>query len=212
MSLEEILENAPEEIRAKFLSNQYKKGSHILYAGEENDYLFFLIKGEAEVYTLTQEGVMLSLNSYRATSFFGEYEVFDPNSTTHSILAKTACEVIRIHKTDLFQWMKADFDLTLNLLGHFASDVINSHKMNTRLAHLTTKERVLISIHSHYAIGNLDSLSKQILVQESYAPLRSVNRAIAALRSEGLIDYKKKQFTVISEHLLNNAIQEISDL
>lgn len=212
MTLDELINNAPLEIRNKFTHHRFVKGDHILYAGEKNEYLFFLIKGDAEVYTLTHEGVMLSLNSYHATSFFGEYEVFDPNSTTLSIIAKTDCKVIRVHKSDLFRWMKNDFELALKILNHFASDVINSHKMNMRLAHLTIKERVLISVNSHYTMDNLKNLTKGILVQEALAPIRSVNRALASLKSDGILDYRKKQFLVTDEALLKKAVNQIADL
>ncbi len=212
MTLDALVKNAPSEIRAKFTHHHFEKGDHILHAGEKNEFLFFLVAGEAEVYTLTQEGVMLSLNSYHATSFFGEYEVFDPNSTTLSIIAKTDCKVIRIHKSDLFRWMKNDFDLSMKILNHFASDVINSHKMNMRLAHLTIKERVLISIHSHYTMDNLKNLTKEILIQEALAPIRSVNRALVSLKADGILDYRKKQFLILDETLLKEAVNQIADL
>lgn len=212
MTIDQLIKSAPLEIQRKFSLHTYKKDEHILYAGEKNEFLFFLIKGEAEVYTLTQEGVMLCLNRYHATSFFGEYEVFDPKSTTLSIIAKTDCEVIQIHKKDLFKWMKDDFNLTLEILGHFASDVIQSHKMNMRLAHLTIQERVLSSIHSHYSMGNLSALTKPILIQETYAPVRSVNRAIASLKNAGIINYQNKQFSILDKHKLSLAMKRIADL
>jgi len=212
MSLDTILQKAPDQIQEKFIKNHFPQGSHILFAGEANDFLFFLMKGKAEVYTLNRDGVMLSLNTYHALSFFGEYEIFDPKSTTASIIAKTPCDIIKLHKKDLFQWMKTDFALTLEILGHFASDVIKSHRMNTNLAQLTIQERVLVSIYSHFTIGNLHALSKQILIQEAYAPLRSVNRAIASLKKEGLIDYSNKQFIIVNKGLLEAAVNQINTL
>lgn len=207
MELKTILAQAPKEIQNNLLAQTYKKGSHILFAGEGNDYLYFLIAGLAEVYTLTHEGVMISLNTYTATSFFGEYEVFNPKMTTHSVIAKTDCEIIQIHKNDLYQWMQKDFRLTLHILEHFATDVMISHQTNTHLAYLTIKERVLTSMYSHYIIGDLEALTKNILVQEVFAPLRSVNRAIAEIINDGTINYQKKRFMVSNEEQL---IQQIN--
>lgn len=210
MNLEMILMNAPKYIQESWITSTYQKGSHILFFGEENDYLYFLTKGKASVYIQNQEGVMMMVNTYRATSLFGEYEVFNPQMTTQSLIANTHCDITRIHKKHLYQWMKVDFDLTIHIIENFAKDIVYSHQTTSRLAFLTIKERLIISIYSHYQVGDLDTLTKEILQQEVYTPLRSLNRSLAECENERIFSYKKKVFTVINPNQLRKIAEAIS--
>jgi hypothetical protein len=106
--------------------------------------------------------------------------------------------------------MQIAFNLTLHIIEHFTMDVITSHQTNTRLAYLTIKERVFNSIYSHFLIGDLPSLTKGILVQEVYAPIRSVNRALTECAKEGIIRYEKKCFTVQNLKQLTSLVESMS--
>ncbi len=210
MNLDMILKNAPEHIQETWVTGTYKKGSHILFSGEENDYLYFLTKGQASVYMQNQEGVMMTVNTYHATSIFGEYEVFNPQMTTQSIIANTNCQITSIHKNHLHRWMQVDFDLTMHIIENFAKDIVHSHQTTSRLAFLTIKERLITSIYSHYRVGDLDTLTKEILQQEVYAPIRSLNRSLAECEKDGIFSYKKKSFSVIDPNRLRKIEEAIS--
>ncbi|BES65042.1 Crp/Fnr family transcriptional regulator [Gottschalkiaceae bacterium SANA] len=210
MNLESILQNAPQPIKKTWITGTYEEGSHILFSGEKNDHLYFLTKGQASVYMQNQEGVMMNVNTYYASSIFGEYEVFNPQETSQSVIANTDCQIIRLHKKHLHQWMQADFDLTMYILENFAKDVVHSHQTTSQLAFLTIKERLIVSIYSHDQVGDLDTLTKEIVQQEVYAPIRSLNRSLAACQEEGLFSYRKKTFSVVDPVRLRKIAEAIS--
>ena len=72
---------------------------------------------------------------------------------------------------------------------------VTSESMS-RIALLPIRERVLGCIWSYYSRGQLSSLTKEELVSQVRAPLRSVNRVVRGCIQQGIIDYRKKCFVV----------------
>jgi CRP-like cAMP-binding protein len=198
MDLKEFIDAAPEQIKKEFTYKKYKKGSHIILPNEENNYLYILTKGIAEVYRENHLGSMISLHIYEAVSFFGELEVFNTEIKTLGVIAKTECETIIIHKRDVYRWMREDFDFTFFIIEQLTARLISSSDIVTKLSLLTVRDRILCSIYTHYKIGDLNSLTKQKLSSEVCVPIRSLNRSIAQCINEGFIDFKDKKFTVNS--------------
>ena len=88
MELTLLLERAPSEIKKRFRHRNYGKGDQILLPGEENDRLFILTSGEAEVYDQNYDGASISLHIFRPVSCFGENEIFNADARTLGIRAR----------------------------------------------------------------------------------------------------------------------------
>ncbi|SHE37263.1 cAMP-binding domain of CRP or a regulatory subunit of cAMP-dependent protein kinases [Seinonella peptonophila] len=210
MNFGKIVNNAPAHIRKSFTYRTYKKGSIILHPGEQNNYLYILTTGIAEVFRQTYAGTMLSVFIYQSYSCFGEIEIFNENVKTLSVIAKQNCEIIAIHKEKVYEWMKMDFNFNFYIVKQLASKLILSSDIVAKLSLLTVKDRVLLSIYNHYKMGDLHNLTKQVLSSEACAPIRSVNRSIAQFVNEGFIDYKDKNFYVKSVIELEKNVECIS--
>lgn len=141
---------------------------------------------------------MVSLYIYDSYSCFGEIEIFNEKIKTLSVIAKQNCETIAIHKTTVYEWMRIDFNFNFYIIKQLASKLILSSDTAAQLSLLTVKDRILLSMHNHYKIGDLDSVTKQILSSEVHAPIRSLNRSIAQCINEGCISYKDKKFSIRS--------------
>lgn len=198
MNLKDLIDAAPEHIEKEFIYRKHKKGSLIILPYEENNYLYILINGSAEVYSQSYAGAMLSLYLYNSYSCFGEVEIFNKETKTSGVIARTNCETIAIHKKNVYEWMRIDFNFTFYIVEQLAAKLISSANTIAKLSLLTLKDRILCSIHAHYKIGNLDNLTKQKLSSEVCAPIRSLNRSIAQCINEGFIDFQDKKFTVNS--------------
>ncbi|MGY4688644.1 Crp/Fnr family transcriptional regulator [Salibacterium sp. K-3] len=192
------MNDAPMHIKNEFIYRRHKKGSLIIHPYEQNNYLYILYKGTAEVYRQSYAGTMVSFYIYDSYSCFGEIEIFNEKIKTLGVIAKQNCETIAIHKTKVYEWMKIDFDFNFYLIKQLASKLISSSDIAGQLSLLKVKDRILLSIHNHYKIGDLDNLTKQILSSEVRAPIRSLNRSIAQCINEGFIDYKDKKFSINS--------------
>lgn len=209
MDLKELVDTAPEHIRKKFIHRKYKKGSFIIHPDEENNYLYILVKGSAEVYRQSYAGAILSLYIFNPYSCFGEVEVFNKEMRTLGIIARTDCETMAIHKDTVYEWMRIDFNFTLYMTEQFAAKLISSSNIAAKLSLLKIKDRILYSILTHYKIGDLDKLSKQNLSGEVCSPIRSLNRSISECKKEGYIDFIDKKFTVNSIEKLNKYIEDL---
>ncbi|MED1915637.1 Crp/Fnr family transcriptional regulator [Bacillus thuringiensis] len=207
MNLKDIVNVAPERIKKEFIYKRHKKGRLIIHPNEHNDYLFILTTGIAEVYRQTYTGTMLSLYIYEAHSCFGEIEIFNEKIKTLGVIAKQNCETIAIHKSMVYEWMKTDFQFNFYLMRQLASKLILSSDTAAQLSLMTAKDRLLISIHNHYKIGDLDTLTKQMLSSEVCAPIRSLNRSITQCINEGFINYKNKKFSITSIEAIEKQLE-----
>jgi CRP-like cAMP-binding protein len=198
MNLKELVDTAPEHIREKFIHRKHENGSFIIHPDEENDYLYVLINGSAEVYRQSYAGTMLSLYIYNPYSCFGEVEIFNKEFKTLGVIAKTDCETLAIHKNDVYEWMRFDFNLTFYIIEQLSAKLISSSDTAAKLSLLKVKDRILCSMLAHYKIGDLDKLTKQNLSIEVCTPIRSLNRSVSECIAEGYIDFKDKKFTVNS--------------
>ncbi|MFJ7922249.1 Crp/Fnr family transcriptional regulator [Lysinibacillus fusiformis] len=198
MDFQAIVNDAPAHIKKEFIYRKHTKDSPIIHPHEQNNYLYILTTGTAEVYRQSYEGAMLSLYIYDSYSCFGEIEIFNEKMKTLGVIAKQNCETIAIHKTMVYEWMKIDFNFNIYIVKQLASKLTLSSNTTAKLSLLTVKDRILLSIHNHYKIGDLDYLTKQILSSEVCAPIRSLNRSISQCINEGLIHYKNKKFSIHS--------------
>ncbi|MFB4169072.1 Crp/Fnr family transcriptional regulator [Virgibacillus sp. JSM 102003] len=200
---------APEDIKKEFIYRKYQKGSFIIHPFEDNNYLYILVTGSAEVFRQSLNGSMVTLYRYHSYSSFGEVEIFNNDIKTLSVTAKTNCETIALHKTMVYKWMRQDFNFTTYLMEHLAAKLITSSDTVVKLSLLTVKDRILYSIHGHYKIGDLETLTKHALSSEVCVPIRSVNRSISQCINENYIDFKKKRFKVTSIEKLENHLEKI---
>ncbi|AMW98006.1 Crp/Fnr family transcriptional regulator [Rummeliibacillus stabekisii] len=206
MNFKDIVNGAPMHIKKEFIYRKHKKGSLIIHPHEQNNYLYILASGKAEVYRQSYEGAMFSLYIYDSYSCFGEIEIFNEKIKTLGVIAKQNCETIAIHKINVFEWMKSDFNFNFYIIKQLASKLMLSSDTAAKLSLLTVKERILLSINNHYKIGDLDNLTKQVLSSEVSAPIRSLNRSIAECINEGIISYKDKKFSIDSFEEIENTL------
>lgn len=206
---QKILEQAPSKIRENMHRKNYKKGSHIIQSGEENDSLYFLTNGTAEVVIDTYKGIEQSVKILRAYEVFGELEVFNPSLKTNSIIAKTDCDTIRIHRDYIFEWMKLDPTFSKYLLELIAAFYIDSVSQYERLSTLTIKQRLLVYIYLHKEDGNLSTITKDFLIHEIRAPKRSLNRSIKECIEDGYITYQNKRFHIVDQDALYEYVEPL---
>lgn len=197
VSILELAENAPASIKEKFIYKYYSAGTQIISStGVNNTFLYIITSGIAEVFKASPCGSVISVNTFGAGDVFGEVEIFSPDFKPYNVHTKTDCGIILVNKETVFQWMREVFEFNLFLCEMLTRRMYITSDSMSRLALLPIKERVLGCISSHYLSGTLDKLTKDELISQVRAPLRSINRVIKECIQEGLIDYKKKKFHV----------------
>lgn len=190
----------PECIKEKLQRKIYGKNETILFAEHENNYVYFLIEGKAEAYVPSPQGYFVNIHIYEPGSFFGELEQFYEGRKPVEISAMTPCVVERLHRNDFINWMQNDFEATKFLIKEIAYKLIINSEYMENLSLLTVKERLLRCVAIHYNRENLDKLTKDQIVKETKAPIRSINRAIAECTKDNILYYQKKQFGILDEN------------
>ncbi|WP_313069602.1 Crp/Fnr family transcriptional regulator [Lacrimispora sp.] len=202
MSLSYFMDNAPVSVKNSFIHRKHTKGSYILYPGEENNYLYIVIKGSANVVIQNISGAGFVLYTYAAYSCFGEMELFNKDIKTFDVIAQSNCETIIVQKERVFEWMKADFEFTKFLIEQLTEKLLKSSQKLTTISLLSVNDRLLYCIYTHYKLGDLAKLTKQMVCSETFIPLRSLNRGIADCKENNYFEFRRKQFYVLSEERL----------
>lgn len=198
MNLFHFINNPPESIKNSFIHKKHRKGSSILYPGENNNYLYILIKGSANVVIQNLSGIGFALYTYNAYSCFGELELFNKNIKTFDVVSQTDCETIIIQKEKVFEWMKADFEFTKFLIEQLTEKLLISSQKLTSVSLLSVNDRLLYCVYTHHKLGDLGILTKHVVCSETFIPLRSLNRSIAECKKNNYFEFHKKQFRILS--------------
>lgn len=208
MDLSVLLERAPAGIRERFRYRSYGKNEIILNPGEENEFLYILTGGSAEVIWQNYAGEPARIYQFEPYSCFGDNELFNKKLKTLSIVAKKKSEVIIVGRAAVYAWMKADFDFTLYIIEQMADKLINSSEKTLRLSFMSLKERILYSVYTHCQLNDLEGLSKNTLTVEVSAPIRSVNRVVRDCIAEELFTYEKKAFGSVAVERIGEILEE----
>lgn len=195
-----LYDKIPDEFRQKIKRKRYSRGETIIFAERENDYVYFMIEGNAEACVLTPKGTFANIYVYKKGSFFGEIEQFYKGRKPVSIIALTECVIDVLYKDHFLEWLSKDFESTKVLIQEIAYKLIVDSDTIEELSLLTIKERVLRRIFIHNKNNTLSSLTKNQLSKEVNAPIRSVNRIIEDCMKQGILSYEKKKFVVIDEN------------
>lgn len=208
-NLIKALETAPLEISRHLVKKSFLRGNNVIHPAVNNDYLFFLIKGEVEVKQFTYEGNEILLKELKAFDIFGELEIFDKGFKTNAVVTVTNCEVIKLHRDYVFEWMKVDHGFSKCLFDIIVNRYIQTCSRTDNLATLTIKQRLLLNIFKHYERGDLHSVQKNRLIQEVGAPKRSLNRVLKECIDEGYVKYSEKQFSINDMMKLESFVSEL---
>ncbi|SAI60975.1 Crp/Fnr family transcriptional regulator [Enterobacter bugandensis] len=204
-----LLKNAPPGIARGFLKKTYKTGDYVIRQGACNDHLCFLLRGEVEVMQVTHEGSEFLIKQLHAQDVFGELEIFDKAFKTNAVIAITACEVVKIAREYVFEWMKLDPTLSKYLFSIIVERYVQTCTRFDHLSSLTIRQRLLLSIDRHLKKGDLEKMKKCRLMQEVGVPRRSLNRVLAECYAEGLISYNRGVFAVTNQPRLAEIISTL---
>ena len=206
--LKELAARAPEHIRCRFQRRTYCSGVLILPASAPLENLCIIYSGVVEVLKESYSGTNISVNTFEEGNFFGEIEIFCPELTPYKVRAKTDCELILVPKDVVFTWMQEDFAVTHVICETLAKRLYFTSDSMSRIAMLPLKQRVLGCIEVQYRLGTLPTFTKQMLVEQTRAPLRSINRIVRDCIDEGIISYNKKTFRVLDSAVLSQYAKE----
>jgi len=183
----------PDEIA--HTERSFRRGESILSDLEENDSLYLLQSGAADVVFRNIDGENLRIYRYEAPDFFGEVELLTDYRQPLPIIAVEDCRVSVISAEETMKWLRTDFSFCLHVMRRLCEKMYDDMYSRTDQRFLTQKQRLLKAYQVYAGRNELETLTKQTLCEELGIPLRSLNRIIA--QCSDTVVYEKKRFRAV---------------
>ncbi|MCG8533570.1 MAG: cAMP-activated global transcriptional regulator CRP [Pseudomonadales bacterium] len=192
-----------------FLANchrrKYPAKSTLIYAGDDSDALYYIIKGTVMVVIEDDDGREMIMAYLNEGDFFGEMGLFDEEAGRSAwIRAKTECEVAEISYSKFKQLAKEDADVLFTVSAQIAGRLRATTRKVGDLAFLDVTGRVartLIDLCKQpEAMTHPDGMQIKITRQEIGRIVgcsrEMVGRVLKNLEEQGLIQVKGKTMVV----------------
>lgn len=204
-----IKQNKPIPNLENFLSQchrrKYPAKSTLLYAGDESDALYYIIKGSVTVLIEDDDGREMIMAYLNAGDFFGEMGLFEEEVGRSAwIRAKTECEVAEINYGKFRQLAKQEPEILYAVGSQMARRLRATTRKVGDLAFVDVTGRVartLLDLSKQPdAITHPDGMQIKITRQEIGRIVgcsrEMVGRVLKTLEEQGLVSAKGKTMVV----------------
>ncbi|PIE41775.1 MAG: cAMP-activated global transcriptional regulator CRP [Gammaproteobacteria bacterium] len=184
---------------------KYPAKSTIIYAGDESDALYYIIKGSVTVIIEDDEGREMIMAYLNEGDFFGEMGLFDEEANRSAwIKAKSECEVAEISYSKFKEIAKENADILFAISAQVARRLRATTRKVGDLAFLDVTGRVartLIDLCKQpEAMTHPDGMQIKITRQEIGRIVgcsrEMVGRVLKNLEEQGLISVKGKTMVI----------------
>lgn len=193
----------------QFITNSHRRKypakSTILYAGDESDALYYILKGSVTVMIEDDDGREMILAYLNEGDFFGEMGLFEANPSRSAwVKAKTECEVAELSYVKFRQLAREDADVLFALSAQIAGRLRATTQKVGNLAFLDVTGRVAGTLldlcKQPDAMTHPDGMQIKITRQEIGRIVgcsrEMVGRVLKSLEEQGLVSVKGKTMVV----------------
>lgn len=179
----------------------YPKGAVVVTIGDQSDRVYCVVEGELKVAITDEEGKEVILNIIGAGESFGELAVLTGNPRSADVIARTACDLVLIHKRNFMQALQSDAELALAALQHHAQMVYCLTDQVSSLALVDVFGRVASHLLAH--AREIDSrwvitgMTHQDIAAAIGASREMVSKILGDLKKGGYIDTQRKKITLL---------------
>lgn len=184
---------------------KYPAKSTIIYAGDESDALYYILKGSVTVMIEDDDGREMIMAYLNEGDFFGEMGLFeDDPSRSAWVKAKTECEVAEISYAKFRQLAREDADILFAVSAQIAGRLRATTRKVGDLAFLDVTGRVAGTLldlcKQPDAMTHPDGMQIKVTRQEIGRIVgcsrEMVGRVLKNLEEQGLVSVKGKTMVV----------------
>ncbi|MDF1820483.1 MAG: cAMP-activated global transcriptional regulator CRP [Alcanivoracaceae bacterium] len=184
---------------------KYPAKSTIIYAGDESDALYYILKGSVTVMIEDDDGREMIMAYLNEGDFFGEMGLFeDAPSRSAWVKAKTECEVAEISYAKFRQLAREDADILFAVSAQIAGRLRATTRKVGDLAFLDVTGRVAGTLlelcKQPDAMTHPDGMQIKVTRQEIGRIVgcsrEMVGRVLKNLEDQGLVSVKGKTMVV----------------
>lgn len=183
---------------------KYPAKSTIIYAGDEGDTLYYIVKGSVTVLIEDDDGREIIVAYLNEGDFFGEMGLFDQPDRSAWIRAKAECEVGEISYGKFHELSKQSPEFLLAISKQIAERLRHTTRKVSDLAFLDVTGRVARTLldlcKQPDAMTHPDGMQIKITRQEIGRIVgcsrEMVGRVLKTLEEQGLVSVKGKTMVV----------------
>ena len=192
-----------------FLANchrrKYPAKSTIIYAGDESDALYYILKGSVTVMIEDDDGREMIMAYLTEGDFFGEMGLFENDPSRSAwVKAKTECEVAEVSYSKFKQLAREDADILFAVSAQIAGRLRATTRKVGDLAFLDVTGRVAGTLldlcKQPDAMTHPDGMQIKVTRQEIGRIVgcsrEMVGRVLKNLEEQGLVSVKGKTMVV----------------
>ncbi|ERP91914.1 MAG: cAMP-activated global transcriptional regulator CRP [Alcanivoracaceae bacterium] len=192
-----------------FLANchrrKYPAKSTIIYAGDESDALYYILKGSVTVMIEDDDGREMIMAYLNEGDFFGEMGLFENDPSRSAwVKAKTECEVAEVSYSKFKQLAREDADILFAVSAQIAGRLRATTRKVGDLAFLDVTGRVAGTLldlcKQPDAMTHPDGMQIKVTRQEIGRIVgcsrEMVGRVLKNLEEQGLVSVKGKTMVV----------------
>lgn len=189
---------------SKYPKRVYPKGQILVFADENPDHIYYLVKGQVRQYDVSYRGDEVIVNIYKPPAFFPMTWAVNHTPNSYFYKTETQTELHAIPADDTLQFVKDNPDVMLDLLSRVYRGM---EGLMGRMVHLmagTAKSRLLyelvIGCYRFGAKGDGGSCELEVsevdLAARSGLSRETVSREMGKMKTEGLVEMHGKSIVV----------------
>ena len=202
-----LFDQIPHQTAEHIVSAKVKKGEYILKAGDTCDAVYFLLSGNVSGEAYTPRGKAYSFMEFSKMRVLGDYELFyDCEEYTTSIRAEEDCILLKLSRDPYMNWVTKDVNALYLRIKDILSILTFERSLDREYLQKNSKARLCLLLTRFYEAGTKDKKGNYIvqntqtdLADKIGVNLRSVQRSIAALENEQLVQLKKGKMVISRE-------------
>ena len=193
-----------EEFLSLAHKRKYPRGSTIIYAGEDSESIYYILRGSVTVLIEDDSGREIIVEYLNEGDFFGEMAMFGAGTRTAWVKAKTECEVAELGYNKFVEISQKDSGMLYELATQLADRLDKTTQKVGDLAFLDVAGRVARTLldlcNEPDAMTHPDGMQIKITRQEIGRIVgcsrEMVGRVLKTLEDQGLVSVKGKTMVV----------------
>ncbi len=193
----------------------YRRGAKILQQGDHGDSLFIVVSGRVRIYTLSPEGQELSVWICDEGDFFGEMALLSGEPRSASAEAMQSTEVLVLQRQAFRDYLLSNPAAAIHTIEVLSKRLRSTTEDAEGLMSLSVTQRIarkLLQLMERYGVPDEHGILIDLnLSQEAMATLvgttrESANRALSALRDQGIVQVSRDGICVIDPEKLQELL------
>jgi CRP/FNR family transcriptional regulator/CRP/FNR family cyclic AMP-dependent transcriptional regulator len=193
----------------------FDKGQIILHQGEPGDSLYIVVSGRVRIYTLSPEGHELCVNICDEGDFFGEMAILSGEPRSACAEAMQTTKVLVLHRQTFRDYLLAHPRAAIHTVETLSRRLRRTTENAESLVSLNVTQRIarqLLELIERYGLAQPDGVLIDLdLSQEAIATMvgttrESANRALSAMRDQGILEVDRSRIRVLAPHRLQEML------